>query len=327
HRNLVAGGVEPARPFRMFGHELYRERGGVRYIASRYGELYPLDKAPGTYRIVVLGGSTTENKHTYELKGYHCPLLVQQQLREQLGRDDIEAINIANSAYATPHALILLELDVLSWQPDLIVVSHNVNDLLAAYWPNPTFDYANKYSHPFYGVPDIEHIYTPANIVFQHSQLYWVVRDGVEQLTASGEWPPLQRRSYGSEPPALVAGAFERNLRSIVALAQANGIDVLLGTQPLQPSEPYFLRHMAYKSYNDVVVYPEHDEFVQHHRAFNEIIRRVARETGVYLADNDPVLNGEERYFIDFVHYTPLGVTRLAENVTDVIVEQGIVDK
>ena len=43
-------------PFREFGFDMYQEVDGVKYIVSRHDELYPLEKPPGTFRIVAFGG-------------------------------------------------------------------------------------------------------------------------------------------------------------------------------------------------------------------------------------------------------------------------------
>src|SRR5689334_6446597 len=50
---------KPILPFLTFGFPLYKEEGGKRFISSRHGELYPLQKGAGVLRIVAFGGSTT----------------------------------------------------------------------------------------------------------------------------------------------------------------------------------------------------------------------------------------------------------------------------
>ena len=182
------------RPFRTFGYDLYVETDDTRFISSRWGELYPLDKPEDTFRIVAFGGSTTENR----ADDVHYPLLLQTLLRERTGRNSIEVINVGYAAYATPHSLILLELDVLEWDPDLVILSHNINDLLAAYWPDFAFDYSNKYSHSAYNVPD----YRLAEALFQDFQLYWVLDAAIEDLNAQ-DGTQMQRESYGDAPDAM----------------------------------------------------------------------------------------------------------------------------
>ena len=321
HRSKVVNLNQSSMPFRTFGFPLYEKVNDTRHILSRHGELYPLEKPPGTYRVVVFGGSSTENKHSYTATKTHYPLLLQSHLREELNTDNIEVINVGNSAYATPHSLILFELDVLSWAPDIIIVSHNINDLHAAYWPNFTFDYSNKYGTKYY-MSDKYNL--SADMLFQQSNAYWVIRDKVNRLRSTNV-KPLTRKSYGNNLKSEVIKTFKRNLHTFVAVAKQNDIKVLLGNQPLQRSEEYFDNHMRHKKYNDIVVYPLHDEFVIHHNTFNKIIQEVAKETNVFFIDNDNVLASNEELFIDFVHYTPAGVQVLAQNYADYILTHNII--
>ncbi len=322
-RNLLSKGIKSVLPFRTFGFDLYKKKNGALYITSCHGEIFPVKKQNGTFRIVVFGGSTTENASAFKKEKIHYPGLLQSELRESLDTKKIEVINVANDAYATPHSLILFELDVLSWKPDMIVVSHNFNDLLAAYWPNFTYDYSNKYSNEFY-LPDYESTYTFSNILFQHSQLYWKIQRRIKKIIGKGG-SEIQRRSYGKDPPQILVEVFTRNLRSFIAIARERGIEVLLGNQPLQESEEYFARHMGYKPYNSIITYPLHDEFVHHHKILNEAMKQLAEETHALFVDNKSELGDNKEYFIDFVHYTPKGVHKLANNYAEFILKENII--
>ncbi len=320
HRNLVDAQVRSSIPFRNFGFQLYVKQDGQRMIASRHGELFPIKRPEGTLRIVVFGGSTTENGYAMREAGIHYPLVLQRELSAALPGRNIEVINVANSAYATNHSLILLMFDVLSWEPDVVIMSHNVNDLIAAYWDDFAFDLSHKYSHTFYNAPGAEDRYTLSNILFQHSQLYWFIR---ERLRRPDTARPLRRESMGREPPPVAAAVFRRNLRSFVALARHNDIRVVLGSQALLDTEEAFLRHMAVKPYNDVITYPLHEEFVAHHRRYNAIMKEVAEAEGAVFVDNSR-LDNQQAYFIDFVHYTPQGVEALAASYAGSLLDAGI---
>lgn len=313
--NILA---EPIKlfPFRTFGFTLYKTIDGQTYISSRHGELYPVKKPSHTFRIVCIGGSTTENL----IEGIHYPKVLESLLKGRLHRDNIEVINLGNSAYATPHFIILLALDVISWKPDLVILSENVNDLNAMYFPNFTYDYSHKYSNPFY-LPDYASRFTIPNILFQHSRLYWFMYHRLHKEHTYS----IQRKSYGDIPTPLASMVFKRNLQSFVTLAQANGIQVLLASQSLQPSEEYFVKHVQYKSYNDIVIYPLHNEFVSHHKYFNKIIEQVATETKSFYLDNDAILNGEKDYFVDPVHYSRKGVEQLAENYANYLINHSVI--
>jgi len=310
--------MRSVRPFRMFGVDHYKDINEVRYISSRHGETFLIDKPAGTFRIVVFGGSTTENLHAFQRSQTHYPLILQRLLKEQLQNERIEVINVAYSAYSTVHSLILLELDVLSWKPDLVILTHNNNDLLVAYWPNFTFDYSSRYQHPFY-LNDCRDNRTLANIVFQQFQLYWVIKNRLELAFHDTN---LKRRSYGFEIEEKVIDTFERNLRSFVTLATQNGIQVLLATQPLHSGEDYFIDHMAGKPYNNIVVYPLHQEFIAHHRAYNTVIENVSKKTGTWFLNNNPIMDDRDELFIDYLHYSVAGVQTLAENYSDFLTEK-----
>ncbi|MCA1808851.1 MAG: GDSL-type esterase/lipase family protein [Lentisphaerae bacterium] len=278
-----------------------------------------LQKPEGFYRIVCFGASTTAHRVGRE----HYPLLLQQKLRSVAGHDNIEVINVGNSAYATPHSIILLALDVLSWQPDMVILSHNINDLTVLYFPGLRHDYWNKYQNDYYALPDFSARYSWNNVVFQHSRLYWFVADLLEQRRQKrAERDAVLNRQIPFNRATFQMGKdiFRRNVRTFVKMAQAADIKVILGTQPHELSEAYFMRHMAHKPYNDVAVYPSHAEHIEFHAAYNTVIREVAEETGAILVDNERIMNGNPDYFIDHVHNSIEGLRALAVNYGEAII-------
>lgn len=319
HRNILSRN-KPTLPFRTFGFDMYQEVEGVEHLSSVHKELYPLQKDKDTFRILCFGGSTTANWHCVDRTGYHYPLRLQAILREHYQTDQIEVINVGNSAYTTAHSFIALSLDALSWQPDLIILSHNINDLTVMYWPNMAYDYSNKYSHAFY-MPNFKN-FTIINSLFQYSNLYWVIKNRLGRLIKP---PSLQRVSYGDQPTSKAIHIFKRNLLAFAAMAQSTGAQVLLATQALQQDEDMFLKHMAHKPYNSIVSYPLHEEFVKHHRSFNRIIQDAAKESGALFIDNDASFKGEREYFVDYVHYTPQGVDKLAHNYARFLIDHGMI--
>jgi lysophospholipase L1-like esterase len=320
-RNLLLT-QRPAVPFRMFGFDPYAETESGLVISSRWQELYPLAKPPGAFRIICFGGSTTENR----VEEMHYPLRLQQLMRERHGRDDIEVINVANQAYSTPHSLILLQLHALHWQPDLIILSHNVNDLTAAYFPDFRSDYSNKYSNEFF-LPGHQNVVTTPNVLFQQSQLYWFVVGRYAQLeTKRRPRTPIRRRSYGRDPPREAVEVFEHNLRTFVELAQAREIPVLLASQPFSPAEEMFASHWSYKTaaYKEAIEFPLHEEFTHHHAAYNRSVERVSARTGALFLDNAAQLGTNPDYFTDSVHYTRAGIEVLAASYADFLQAQQI---
>ena len=307
-------------PFRMFGPDFYAMEDGMRYIVGRHGEKFPFEKKEGVFRIVAVGGSTTQNL----VDGMHYPLRLQELLSEMYPGRTIEVINTGNSAYATPHLIVLLSLDVLSWDPDLIIASENINDLVAAYFPDFALDYSNKYTHETF-LP--QRSFTEA--LFGWSRLYWVIVSRMEALSyrmLEARDTVYTRRSYGNEPPPEAKAVFRRNWETFVDIARARDIPVILASQPLEPSEHYWNLHMRYKKYNTVAVYPLHEEFLLHHATFNATIKEVAHEKGVFFVDNAAVFAGERTLFSDFVHYTRAGIEELANQYATFIDRHHIIN-
>ena len=326
-RNPLAKEVE-ILPFRAFGFKLYGSKDGKPAIMGRWGESFPLEKGKNVYRVLCLGGSTTENGDVYKQAGLHYPLVLQRLLQKKYPGREIQVLNLGKSAYSTAHSLILLELNALDWQPDLIIISHNINDLTAAYFPGFVPDYSNKYGSKYYTLSArLLEEYNTLNLLMQHFQLYWILKGRVQARLDQDrtEQAQFKRRSYGMDPPPDAARTFARNLESMVLLARLRGVDVILGTQPLEPSEEYFRRHMGHKPYNDRVLYPLQKEFGSHHGAYNRIAAKVAAATGAFLVDNDRLFGGDRKYFVDLVHYTRSGVERLAGDYYDCIVANGLI--
>jgi len=219
---------------------------------------------------------------------------------------------MGNEAYTTPHSITLLAFDVISWDPDIVILSHNFNDLNASYFPGFRPDYSNKLSHAYYNM-------TWRKYTCQLSRLCRFVSKRLRDLGVNGH--PVRRTSYGPRPLAIAQDVFERNLRSFVALARENGIRVILGSQPLEHIEQAdFDSDMGVKPDNDVVVYPLLDEFVSHHKTFTDTIAAAASRMGAVYVDNDDLFGGDSAYFKDLIHYTKAGVELLASNYESAVV-------
>jgi len=298
-------------PYRIFGSDLYQDEGTKLRILSKNGESFPFEKNKDTIRIVTFGGSTSVNAAVLAEFGVNYPSLLQDGLQARFDDRHVEVINVANEAYATTHSITLLAFDVLSWDPDIVILSHNVNDLHASFFPNFRPDYANKYADSYYNLTWFRH--TCVNL-----RLCRFVRSRIEKSKLI-TYPP-QRKSYGPAPSAFVQEVFKRNLRSFAVLAKSKGADVIFGSQPLKVmTEEEFDRDIDVKSYNDYIFYPIHEEFIRYHDQFNEIIENEAQAIGAGYVANDEIFGGEKAYFLDLVHYTREGVDLLARNYEDAV--------
>lgn len=299
-------------PYRIFGIQPHKTEDGELKIVSHNGEIYAFAKPEKTIRIVTFGGSTSVNAAVYRQHGFNYSSLLQDRLNARFDDYDVEVINVANEAYATPHSLTLLTFDVLSWDPDIVIMSHNVNDLHASFFPDFATDYSNKYGDPYYNMTWFR--YTCVSL-----RLCRLIRSRIEKSQLI-TYPP-RRKSYGPVPSSLVQDVFARNLKSFATLAKSRDITVIFGSQPLKVlTEQEFDKDVDVKSYNEDIHYPLHEEFIQHHGRFNAIIKAVAKEMDVDYADNHEKFGGDPNYFLDLVHYTKAGVELLARNYEDAVV-------
>ena len=329
HRDKLIINYKSANPipFRTFGPKFYEIKDGVKYISSTHGELYPLIKSENTFRIVCFGGSTTRNQWTYEKYKLHYPLVLQELLKKKYPEKNIEVINVGYDAYSTPHFLILLELDVISWSPDLVIISENNNDISASYWVNFSFDYSNKYSLEKYNIPDFTKQFTTINTLFRWSSFYWFIKEKIDKLNLSSTLSNQKKKtSMGNEPPKVSQYIFRRNLLNFYYISQNWNIPVLYASQPrksnTQPSD-----FMPSKLDPGLLVYATLSEKAAHHKFFNNIIKEVATNTRSYFLNNDSLLGGDEKYFIDAFHYSKIGIEKLAHNYFDYIVAENIIKK
>ena len=321
HRDKLASSRTRIIPYRIFGHNLYVEKNNVKYIVSRHNELYPLEKSKETYRIVCLGGSTTEDEWTYNKNRTHYPLVLQHLLSAKYPSKKIEVINLGFGGYATTHMLTLLEFDVISWIPDLVIISENTNDLTSSLFPGFAFDYSNKYGTTYYTDRNFIKYYTTINALLRWSSFYWFIREKWDNIFDKPQIAPQKTRSFGNEPPQTSQIIFRRNLMNFFFIASNWGIPLIYGTQPINPNE----KSSVYIVVKHDIVWPLDHEVVLQHKFFNGIIKQVAALTKSYFVDSDSSLLGNPKYFIDEVHYSIEGTEKVAKTYYDFIVSNNII--
>ena len=115
-------------------HIVYRARGGevLRDVVARVnaqafrGREVDLEKPAGTFRIACLGDSHTFGYGVGE--GESWPCVLETALRARPDGARFEVLNCAVNAYDAEQSLALLELRVLQFHPDLVVLGFFVND-------------------------------------------------------------------------------------------------------------------------------------------------------------------------------------------------------
>lgn len=249
-------------------------------------------KAKGEYRIVTLGGSTTED--LWNEAGIHWPLVLELELRRQ-GHGAVRVLNTGMSAYTSAHSLVRYQFDVVEHEPDMIIVMHNINDLLVNY----AAARATKAVDPHYKVPYGTKPYT-GEISDDDIVLSRVVHSVTSRLK---HW--RDNASRQSIPDADISGGrayFKRNLVHLVSLARSNGTAPVLLTMPIAKS-----RRVFDGTARQDRPFPRHERFLDDFASYNEAIREVGREHGATVIDMEALLGSDEAHFVDVVHYSTGG--------------------
>lgn len=240
-------------------------------------------KPPDEIRVLCLGGSTTVN---FRAGVSYTDLLERRFAAEPGDGWRVRFLNAGGEGYSTAQMLVNLSLRNIDVQPDIVTVYENVNDLAANFFGDGVqSDYANKYLTDFY--LGFRHRTGLVAEVTKVSRLARYVAGRIMAL-AYPEREMFEGRDWHR---GLVY--FERNLRSIVAVAREHGIRIALLSQAARDD---YRRDPGFTAYN-------------------ETIRRVAEREGVVFVD---VAGGvtEDRYFLeDAIHNTREGVEAVAERL------------
>jgi lysophospholipase L1-like esterase len=194
------------------------------------GPVVSIAKPRGTFRIVLLGGSTTHGWGVQD--GQTIDAYMRAFLSERHAGLAFEVVNLAFDGYDSHQLVERLRTDGLRLAPDLIIVNAGINDVR-----NARFDHL--------GDPD------PRTLIWEGA-LRWMREQTV--LGGPSVWTRIKHYSQAARLPGLVwqhlmsergrkeqgvvapnpeaAALFERNLERIFALASTDRIPVLFSTPP-----------------------------------------------------------------------------------------------
>lgn len=258
------------------------------------GKPFSREKAPGTYRIVCLGGSTTFNGYpTY--------------LAEALARDfnalgrKVEVINAGNQCWTTMESLINFITRCLPLSPDAVVVYHAVNDSIYSFGDRLSPDYTTlrkrlEKDDPLVwdylpGVLDYSAAFVGFRAVFERK----VGQRGIG-VEITRHVPQGATRQYqGMEP-------FRQNLITLASITKERNISLFLCTQVFNREAEK--RHSLFDQWAAAV-----DDA-------NAITRSFADPSNhVYVIDVASALPGSNEWMTDFCHFTEDGRSRLASYI------------
>ncbi len=280
------------------------------------GEEFSLDKPPGVYRIVAIGGSTTFAVYLPYDETY--PHYLQAQLREHFDTDKIEVINAGLTGSTTAESLHRLFTQVLPTNPDMVIIYHGYNDL----FPRVFNDFQQDYYHFRKSDPN-----NPPGL--SRFMLWRLALLALNPIAFAGDYDltsivwQIQNLSdsdsirmenfYNSD-----ASAYQANLEYMVNSLRGNGVQPVLATFAIHPDIIHW---------NDYIPAFLWEEGV---RQNNMATQNVAKELNVPLvpfakkAEDWPAHNPWRKEegqccYSDSIHMTAIGNERKAEIFTETI--------
>jgi lysophospholipase L1-like esterase len=264
-------------------------------------------KPAGELRIIALGGSTTED--LWNAEGIHWPWVLEQELHER-GMSQVRVYNSANSAYSTAHDVVRLAFDVPTFEPDYVLVMHNINDLTVTYYAAREGKPVDAHYRVKYAIDRYTGVIRENDVVL--SRFWRLLRDRLERLLP--DEPPPDPEDYD-----LAAGKaiFERNLLTLAALAKAHGIEPIFLTMPFTDSRELYdeMRIVGRLGNTDPIV--AQGRLLADLAEFNRSVAKAGAQGGAIVIDMAAKLGTDPKLFSDVVHYTADGSRAFGEALAE----------
>ena len=272
-------------------------------------------KPSGEFRIMCLGGSTTEFSDS---AGRGWPNRVEERLRRAYPDRDIRVYNMGRQWYTTQHTLFNYEVNLRHRKPDALIVMHTINDLLH----NADF---SQFSRGKFR-DDYGHFFGPLLGMLQRKSLWSTVGEAVHN---SWYFESTQEVVDTTVFPGIAP--FKRNLNTLIDLAKLDGIPVFLMTQPslLRPNLTDQEKETLTMVNAEAVGPTRKWSFESALRGFNaytDAVQQTAMERDVFLIDLAKKVEKNADYFKDDVHYTDNSFDLVADAVSQGVESSGVVN-
>lgn len=277
-------------------------------------------KEPGIFRIISMGGSSTAEECVPDNKTWSDYLEVRLNSRSRGGIQKFEVNNFGMGGYGLRHIYNLLSNEVLSYQPDAIIIYSVANN---TGYRDSTIRIRSKFglarSHAFgvlYGL----------SLPFHRTVNAMMEKRNQQMMTDKG----------GSELLSNAEESYDRYLYLIINLCKRNKIRLILVPEPR--GHPLFTQYNNYmnKSDQELVKMSVESEAYSTNEAFNysnfifynhmmlaNHMTRIGKENGIQVVNVYPRIRTEllkgRKVFLDFIHLTEEGGEILADEIANQI--------
>ncbi len=301
-------------------------------IVGKYGfltdpkNILSEEKGANEIRIVTIGGSTTANINLAYSDNWpgSLGLLLQKRLPEK----KITIINAGVPGFDTAQSIGNLALRVMAFKPDVVIIYHAYNDLKAIR-PDRKFSFDYSHIHPTpYG-----YYKEPMFLIrfLNRSMFYVRLRNKYRDYAKKKN---VMKTKRTNEIPKVASETFERNIRTLVAIAKANNAKVILSSYATLHNLDWDysskkviarlsqLKKMELYSLQNFTPGLSLGAIIKGLKKYNAILKKVAIDTHSGWVDNARLVPHEDRYFVDRVHFSKEGAAVMARNLMPEVIRQ-----
>ena len=268
-----------------------------------------IPKPDDLIRVSCLGDSTTANYLVYNGKSYSYPSALEKKLLTLIPQRKIEVNNFGSGLYTSAEILIDFLINSFDTEPDIVVFCNAHTDLEVLLTPGFCSDYSHARRNlgeayqvyrftskiPYIPIPSALYDYLYTKVVKAKN-----IRATLLSLISKGK-PDFNLDYQGFN-------TYKRNIEHIVNICLNNGIHIILST---------YCFYLYDKAKQDPVSLKRLEGVAK----ANDVLKEIAEEYGLSLVDNYNLIPKDEKYFVDFIHFSPEGMEMMAQNVSVPIVE------
>src|SRR5262245_11696253 len=282
----------------------YGDRIRINALGLRGGDVSPT-KRPGTYRIIMIGDSSTFGGSGDEC---HYPRQL-QRLLDARAPQRYEVINAGVEGYDSDNAVQLLERKLLNLQPDLLTVYIGWNDLIKRDPMRADPSAASRWL--------AFRLYDVYLIKLWRKLIYAELRPML--LSVGYEISPDEVSAYQRYVPS----GFEHNLVRMAQLAHDKGVRIVFFTLP-SPLKANMTQEEIAKLYFPYYTYNLKRFYLAYTR-YNETIKEAGRIQHVPVVDLASDFLDKSYVFWDTSHPTCDGKRAIAEAILHDLTELGVI--
>lgn len=277
------------------------------YFNGPYGNRDVNEEKPkDTIRINCLGASTTQNYLLYQDEIYSYPLLLEKKLNQN-SKINFEVNNFGQGGYNSADILVRFLLQTIDTKPDVIILYHGYNDVRTYLSKNFKSDYSHSRLNLSEKLVKLKFsILIPS---FPFTFLNFFINKWFPFSLSNSLVEIIHKQNIDINiNPDKGLKTFERNIQNIIDICKAKNIDIILST----------FCHIMYKGIENDALSVKYKEIIEKE---NDIIKSLADKNEIKIVDNAKFVPKEEKFFLDSVHFSHLGMELLAQNFANKIKE------